>query len=603
MAANYIDLQTLKFLLYRVHYLQELLDQPRFEAYDQPSIDLFLDAVRDFSDKELYPYFRETDEAPAEYREGEIHVHPQVGEYVRKGAEMGLLSAGLDEEAGGMQMPVMIVTATNYIQDAANNHLQGYIGLIQGGTELIATFGDPRLREMYIPPMIEGRWGGTMCLTEPQAGSSLSDITTTAEPEGDHYKISGQKIFISGGDYQGVENIVHLVLARIKGAPAGTRGISLFVVPKKRPAAGGGLEPNDVTTVGDFQKMGQKGFCTAHLSFGDKKDCRGWLVGEANKGLAYMFQMMNGARIGVGRGSAAIAMAAYQASLEYARERPQGRRLTRDGKKDLSQEQTLIINHPDVKRMLLLQKAVAEGSLSLVLLAARYQDLSRAHPEAAQREKYHALLEVLTPVAKTYPSEMGVQAVSNGLQVLGGYGFCSDFILQQYYRDIRIYPIYEGTTGIQAQDLLGRKLAQDGGKALELLCGEIEEGIAAASRHDTLKPFAGQLESRKEELLAVVKHLLYFAKKGDYERFLSDATVFMEYFGNIVVGWLWLEVGIEAQKALDQGDSGFPDGFLQSKIHTLEFYFTYQLPLANGLEAILKNELGVTLEPPGKLFS
>ncbi len=316
-----------------------------------------------------------------------------------------------------------------------------------------------------------------------------------------------------------------------------------------------------------------------------------------------MFQMMNGARIGVGRGSAAIAMAAYQASLEYARERPQGRRLTRDGKKDLSQEQTLIINHPDVKRMLLLQKAVAEGSLSLVLLAARYQDLSRAHPEAAQREKYHALLEVLTPVAKTYPSEMGVQAVSNGLQVLGGYGFCSDFILQQYYRDIRIYPIYEGTTGIQAQDLLGRKLAQDGGKALELLCGEIEEGIAAASRHDTLKPFAGQLESRKEELLAVVKHLLYFAKKGDYERFLSDATVFMEYFGNIVVGWLWLEVGIEAQKALDQGDSGFPDGFLQSKIHTLEFYFTYQLPLANGLEAILKNELGVTLEPPGKLFS
>ncbi len=599
MANTYLDSQTLKFLLYRVHDLSGILQLPRYQEYDLTSVDLYLDAVGELADKELFPCFREMDAQPAHYKDGEIIVHPSVPEFVRKAEEIGTLSAWMDVEDGGLQMPAAVVTASYYTLETANNHIQGYIGLIHGAAELILTFGSETLKQTYVPKMTGGHWGGTMCLTEPQAGSSLSDITTTAVPQEGYYNLSGQKIFISGGDYQGVENIVHLVLARIKGAPAGTKGISLFVVPKKRPGANGGLEPNDVTTVADFQKMGQRGFCTAHLSFGDAGDCRGWLVGEANKGLSYMFQMMNSARIGVGRGAAAITMAAYQASLNYAHERPQGRRLSRDGTKDPSQEQTLIINHPDVKRMLLLQKTAAEGSLSLVLLASKYQDLSHAHPEEAQRRKYHLLLEVLTPIAKSYPAEMGVVSVSNGLQVLGGYGFCSDFILEQYYRDIRIYPIYEGTTGIQSQDLLGRKLTMEKGRAWELLTGEIAESIALTKGMEALEPYARQLETVMEEAETVVGHLLSIAGKGDFERFLSDASVFMEYLGKIVVGWLWLDIAREASQC---EEAQYTQDFLQSKVRAMEYYFTYELPRTKGLYEILKNDLGITLYPPGELF-
>ena len=255
-----------------MHNLQEVLDQTRFKDYDLESVELFINATKDFSDKELYPYFQEMDTHAAYFEDGEIIVHPQVREYMKKGGEMGLIAALFDYEVGGLQMPSMVVTAATYLQETANNHLPGYIGLTLGAAELIVHFGNEDLKETFVPKMLTGSWGGTMCLTEPQAGSSLSDIVTTAEPDGDSYKISGQKIFISGGDYKGVENIVHLVLARIKGAPAGTKGISLFVVPKNRPDAQGNLMSNDVATLGDFQKMGQKGYCTTHLSFGDKND-------------------------------------------------------------------------------------------------------------------------------------------------------------------------------------------------------------------------------------------------------------------------------------------------------------------------------------------
>ncbi|MGB5387589.1 MAG: acyl-CoA dehydrogenase family protein, partial [Eudoraea sp.] len=376
MASQYLDLDTLKFLLYEVHDLQNVLKQNRHDNYDLESIELFLNAVKDFADRELFPFFHEMDEQPARFEDGEIIVHPQVKNYIKKGGEMGLVSGLFDYDIGGMQLPGMVVTASAYIQETANNHLPGYIGLTLGAAELIVKFGSKELNDKFVPKMLTGDWTGTMCLTEPQAGSSLSDIATSAEPSGDGYNISGQKIFISGGDFKGVENVVHLLLARIKGAPAGTKGISLFVVPKNRESTNGELVSNDVTTFADFQKMGQKGYCTTHLFFGHNDDCKGWLVGEPNQGLKYMFMMMNGARIAVGRGAAAISMAAYQASLSYARERPQGRRITDTGKKDVHKEQTLIINHPDVKRMLMLQKVVAEGSLSLILLSSKYHDLS-----------------------------------------------------------------------------------------------------------------------------------------------------------------------------------------------------------------------------------
>lgn len=603
MAQQYVDMDTLKFLLYRVHDLQTVLDQARYADYDQASVDLFLNATKDFSDKELFPFFREMDATPAHFKEGEIIVHPQVEKYMKKAGEMGLIAALFDYEVGGLQMPNTVVSAAAYIQETANNHLPGYVGLTNGAAELIIHFGSKALNETYVPKMLTGDWGGTMCLTEPQAGSSLSDIITVAEPAEDGYTISGQKIFISGGDYREAENIVHLVLARIKGAPAGTKGISLFVVPKKRRTENGDLISNDVNTVGDFQKMGQKGYCTTHLSFGDEKDCKGWLVGEANQGLKYMFMMMNGARIAVGRGAAAITMAAYQASLTYAKERPQGRSLTRTGKKDVSQEQTLIINHPDVKRMLLFQKVVSEGALSLVLLTAKYHDLSTTHADPKEREKYLLLLEMLTPIVKTYPSEMGSVSVSNGLQVLGGYGFCTDFILQQYFRDIRIFPIYEGTTGIQSLDLLGRKVTMENGKGVLLLSVEIEKTIKEALGIDTLATYAKQLRGKLELSQGVLQFLIPFAKKGDYQRFLSDATVFMEFFGNIVVGWLWLNIAIQAEKALASGETQYTGDFYTSKIHAMKFYFKYELPKTTALAEVLTNKEVLTVSEENSWFT
>ncbi len=603
MAKQYIDMDTLKFLLFDVHNLQTVLNQERYSDYDQESIDMMLNAVKDFADKEMFPYFREMDENPAHYKDGKIIVHPQVTKYMKAGGDMGFISGPFSTASGGMQMPAMAVNASAYIQEAANNQLPGYIGLTIGAAELITHFGNQELNDTYVPKMLSGTWGGTMCLTEPQAGSSLSDIVTSATPDGDSYKIHGQKIFISGGDYVGAENIVHLLLARIKGAPAGTKGISLFVVPKSRPTSEGGLQSNDVTTVADFQKMGQKGYCTTHLFFGDKEDCTGWLVGEEHQGLKYMFLMMNGARIGVGRGAAAIATAAYHASLNYANERPQGRKLTSTGKKDAEQEQTLIINHPDVRRMLLQQKSISEGSLSLIFLTAKYQDLSLSLKDPKEREKYTLLLEIMTPIVKTYPSELGKVAVDQGVQVLGGYGFCSDYILQQYLRDIRIFSIYEGTTGIQSQDLLGRKITMDKGRAFQLLSEEISNSIQQAMTHESLVPYAKILGEKVGLAQKVVQSLMGFAMKGDYERFLSDATVFMEFFGNITVAWLWLDIARSAQAALVDGDKKFTKDFYVAKIHAMKFYFKYELSKTTSLAEVLTNKEVLTVPTDTKIFA
>lgn len=604
MANQYVDLETLKFLLYKVHGVQEVLDQERYADYDAASIEMLLNSVKDFSDKELFPYFRDMDENPAHFKDGEILVHPQVNKYMKAGGEMGFISGGFPYEDGGMQLPSMVVNASAFIQDAANNHLPGYIGLTVGAAELITHFANKELNETYVPKMLEGTWGGTMCLTEPQAGSSLSDIVTSATPDGGSYKIHGQKIFISGGDYKGAENIIHLVLARVKGAPAGTKGISLFIVPKNKPNSDGSLTPNNVQTVTDFQKMGQRGYCTTHLFFGDKEESQGWLVGEENQGLKYMFLMMNGARIAVGRGAAAIASAAYQASLNYANERAQGRKLTSTGKKNATEEQTLIINHPDVRRMLLLQKVVTEGSQSLVLLAAKYHDLSISSADADVREKYRLLLEIMTPVVKTYPSEMGKTAVDNGLQVLGGYGFCADYVLQQYLRDIRISALYEGTTGIQSQDLLGRKVTMDNGKALQLLSAEIMNSIKASMAHESLEPYAKKLGAKLELTQEVLQSLMRFAKKGDYQRFLADATPFMEFFSNILIGWLWLDIAREAQNGLVTGSKENSTDFYESKIHAMEFYFKYELPKTTGLaEILMDNSQALTIGTDKKVFA
>jgi len=603
MTPDYVDIDTLKFFLYNVHQVEDLLADERFSEYDKTSLDLFLDSIKTFSDTALHPFIKEMDEKPSVFKDGNIHVHPQFESILKTAGDLGIVGAIFDFDDGGMQLPTTVFQAAHFIMSAANNHVPGYFGLTSGSANLILSFGSQELKDTYVPNMLDLTWGGTMCLTEPQAGSSLSDVMTLATPTTeDYYQIKGQKIFISAGDHQFSNNFVHLVLARIKGAPAGTKGVSLFVVPQNRPTENDDFTYNDAAIAGEFEKMGQKGYCTTHIVFGDNDNCRGWLLGEPNKGLSYMFQMMNEARISTGLMGASIASAAYYSSLKYANERPQGRKLNSSGQKNAEDEQTLIINHPDIKRLLLSQKATVEGSMSLILQAALYLDKEMTSTNPEEKGKYHLLLELLTPIVKTYPAEQGIQSTSNAVQILGGYGFCFDFMPQQYYRDIRIIALYEGTTGIQSLDLLGRKITIKNGKALELLAVEIQDTIKAASKFDDLKPFANTLLENLGLTQKVIGTLMPHALKGNYERFLADATVFMDFFGTIVIGWQWLKTATVAKQTLVDTNGNQPSSFYESKIHTMKFFYTYEMSKTKGLAKIIMNTEELTIKIPKDLF-
>lgn len=603
MAQKYFDFNTLTFLLYDIHKLESVMETERYADYDKESVDMFLAAVKDFADKELFPYIKEMDSTPAHYKDGTIWTHPQLATIFKKAGEMGLISGLLDYDQGGMQLPFTVYTASCFLMEAANNHAIGYLGLTFGAAELIYNFGNESQVVDFASRMITGEWGGTMCLTEPQAGSSLSDISTTATlDETGNYKIKGHKIFISGGDHEHCDNIIHLVLARIDGAPKGTKGISLFIVPKKLEDTSGELISNDVTTAGDFQKLGQKGYCTAHLVFGDNEDCTGYLVGQANHGLRYMFLMMNSARIAVGRGAASIATAAYYASLEYATERAQGRRINNMGQKDISKEQVLIIHHPDVRRLLLLQKAITEGGLSLILKASTYYDLYHNAKNDSEKEKYNLLLELLMPVTKSYPAEAGIHSCNAAVQVLGGYGFTSEYIPQMYLRDIRIASIYEGTTGIQSLDLLSRKIPMANGKALHFLFEEVAKTIDAAGLNEDLQPFALKLDSKIKTCKAVIDHLGQFATKGAFERYISDSAIFLDLFSNLIIAWQWLDIACVSKTALLNEDKTYSSEFYESKIHTMRFFYKYELPKIDSAATILLDMDELTISREQNVF-
>jgi butyryl-CoA dehydrogenase len=439
-----------------------------------------------------------------------------------------------------------------------------------------------------------------MALTEPEAGSSLADITTMAEPtDYGYYKIKGQKIFISAGDHDGVENVVHLMLAKIQGAPAGVKGISLFVVPKKRIDEKGQLVFNDVATSGVFHKLGYRGCPIAQLSMGDSDNCRGYLVGEPHQGLLLMFQMMNEARIGVGAGAAAIASAAYYAALEYTKTRLQGRRLST---KDPTLPQIPLIEHPDVKRMLLFQRSVIEGALSLLMQSAKYADLAIVLT-GEEKEKNELLLDLLTPVAKSYPSEMGILSISQGVQCLGGSGYCDDYPLEQYYRDARIHPIHEGTTGIHGLTLLGRNVIMKGGKAYKLYLEEVRKTIRQAEEFKELESYAQKLKQSLEMLQQVTAYLMDVQKKETPEIFLADATLYLEFFGIISVAWQWLLQATVVVKGLRNNPAGAEANFYNGKFFAFRFFFEYELPKIQGLASRLMHSDGLTVEVTPDLFS
>lgn len=589
---KFASIANLRFLLHEVFQAESLNRFERFQDYDREAIDMAIDAAEQIADTYLFPYYREMDREKAYYQDGEVHVHPALGRGLKALADGGWISAMDDYDQGGQQMPATIVHAGLFLFYAANANLACYAFLSRGAANLLRAHAAPELQAKFIPHLYDGTWQGTMALTEPQAGSSLSDITTTAEPSPDgHYLIRGQKIYISGGDHTAAENVVHLLLARIPGAPAGAKGISLFAVPKFR-SENGELVSNGVTTAGIFGKMGQKGYVAAHLMLGEQEPCHGYLVGPANQGLKQMFLLMNEARIGTGLVATGNASAAYYAALRYAKERPQGRH---PSNKDASQEQVLIIEHADVRRMLLFQKAVVEGSLALLIQCSYYFDVA-TESKGEEAENAHLLLELLTPIAKSYPSEMGNLAVSNGIQCLGGAGYTDDFPLEQYYRDIRVNSIYEGTTGIHGLDLLGRKVMMHKGKAVILLIQEIKQTIQEASRYESLQKMAGQMTGAAKELHQVTMHLAGLAAKDRPEVFLADATLYLEYFGTIVVAWQWLKQARAAATALEQQPAEQQYQFYQGKLFTCRYFFAYELPKTQGLVSRLLSDERITLE-------
>ena len=579
--SRYTSMEHLKFLLQEVHPVEQLFSLEKFSHLNWEQVWMMVESAKLLADRDMAPYFKEMDETPARYDgKGNVLTHPQLKTIIRQAAEQGWISGAAGFEHGGLQLPIMIYNAGQHIFQAANNGCQGYFSLSAGAAALITSFGTEAQIKTFVPPIFEGRWQGTMALTEPQAGSSLTDITTSATPIGEGiYNIKGQKIFISAGQHEACENFVHLTLARIEGAPAGVKGISLFIIPKFRPEANGTTTYNDAFCAGDFQKMGQRGYATTHLVFGDNDDCKGWLVGEPHKGLSYMFQMMNEARIGVGQTAASVAMAAYQASLQYANERPQGRLAS---EKNPLNPPTLIINHPDVQRILLTQKAIVEGALSLAMECNKLYDLAHA-TTGEDQHKHWLLLEILTPIVKTYSSEQGSRSAALAIQTLGGYGFTTDFPVQQHYRDLKIMSLYEGTTGIQSLDLLGRKVMMEKGKALQELLGAMTNTGEKAHTYEALRPHAVTLKTEVQRVQAVISHLSKFAAGGDLDRFLADASVFMEMIGYTVIAWQWLKQATIAYTQLQSGNfTQQTQEFYAGKVHTMKFFFRYELPHAEA---------------------
>lgn len=584
--ARYTSMDHAKFLLQEVHDINELFSLEKFSHLDWEQSWMMIESAKQLADRDMAPFSKVMDEKPAQFDgKGAVNTHPQLKTIIKNGADQGWIGGAASFDKSGQQLPIMVFNTGHHIFCAANNGGTGYMFLTAGSAALINTFGSKEQHDTFVPKMYAGEWQGTMALTEPQAGSSLSDITTSASPVGDGiYKIKGQKIFISGGQHEACENFIHLTLARIEGAPQGTKGISLFIIPKLWPEENGELTNNDVLCAGDFQKMGQRAYTTTHLVFGDNASCKGWLVGEPHKGLSYMFQMMNEARISVGMGAVSIAMAAYLAALDYANERPQGRL---SSSKDPLTPPTLIINHPDVQRMLLTQKAIIEGGLSLSMECNKMFDIAHA---SSGDEKHEAwlLLEILTPIVKAWCSEHANRSAALAIQVFGGYGYTMDFPVQQLYRDLKIYTLYEGTTGIQSLDLLGRKVSMEKGRALKLLKSRIRDTITQANTYEQLTPYATALNSEVDRLDEVLSTLGKFAAEGDVDRYLSDATVFMDMIGHTVIAWQWLKQAVHANEKIQKADYAFQTSeFYEGIIHTMKFFYRYELPHAEAFAKTL----------------
>lgn len=557
----------LDFMLYEWLDATALIERERYSEHSRETFDSILDLSEDIAVKRFAPHNKKADQnEPTMGADGKVEMIDEVGAALDEFSKAGFIAAQFDEEVGGMQLPTVVTRAAMAWFQSANASTSSYPFLTMANANLLVEYGTDEQIDTWVRPMLEGRFFGTMCLSEPQAGSSLADITTKAVPVDDgSYRITGTKMWISGGDHELSENIVHLVLAKAPDGGPGVKGISLFVVPKF--LADG--TRNDVVLVGLNHKMGNRGTTNTLLNFGEGKyqpapetGAVGYLVGDVHRGLSYMFRMMNEARIGVGFLATSLGYAGYQQSLEYAKTRTQGRVPT---SKDPASAPVPIIEHADVKRMLLAQKSYVEGALALGLYCSKLVDEQQTAPSPEEAARIEFLLDVLTPIAKSWPSQWCLEANSLAIQVLGGYGYTKEFDVEQLYRDNRLNPIHEGTHGIQGLDLLGRKVVMKGGAGLQLLVDAISATIDRAASVDADK--ADALRAAVDRLVEVTGQLW---SAGDPAVSLANSSIYLEAAGHVVIAWMWLEQLIAA----DGGQGDFYDG----KRAASQYFYRYELP-------------------------
>ncbi|MBM7244218.1 acyl-CoA dehydrogenase [Rhodococcus fascians] len=561
------------FLLYEWLDVESLTSRTRFSEHSKDTFDAVLDLSADIAHKHFAPHNKKSDaNEPTMRPDGSVEMIGDIKQALEIYSAAGLLAGPFDERVGGMQLPTTVSRAAMTWFQAANASTASYPFLTAANANLIAAYGTEQQIDDYVRPMIEGRYFGTMCLSEPQAGSSLADITTRAVRQDDgRYRITGTKMWISAGDHDLTENIVHLVLAKVPGGGPGVNGISLFIVPKFLPGPDDGTR-NDVTLTGLNHKMGFRGTTNTLLSFGDgthspdgAAGAIGFLVGEENRGLSYMFHMMNEARIGVGFVATALGYVGYLKSVDYARTRTQGRRV---GAKDPSAQPVALIEHADVRRMLLAQKSYVEGALALGLYCSFLVDEQDSADNEADAVNATLLLDVLTPIAKSWPSQWCVEANNLAIQVHGGYGYTRDYDVEQYYRDNRLNPIHEGTHGIQGLDLLGRKVTMQDGAGLRLLDAKISATVdRAQSAGGDTEGYAADLASAWARLADVTSVLW---ASGDAAVALANSSIYLEAVGHTVIAWMWLEQLIAA----DRRTGDFYDG----KRQAAHYFFAYELP-------------------------
>lgn len=592
MSSTILSARDLQFLLFEWLDVEQLGSRPRFAEHDRETYDALLALCEELATEHFAPHYRKSDTEEPVFDGEKVRLIPEIATALEAFARADLLGLTLDEESGGHQLPHVVASACMAWFTAANIGTAAYSFLTVANAGLLLAHGTPEQVERFARPMLEGRFFGTMTLSEPHAGSSLGDVLTRAEPADDGtYRINGCKMWISGGDHEMGDNIVHLVLAKLPDAPAGTRGISLFIVPKWLVGEDGAIgERNDVALAGINHKLGSRGTVNTAPVFGGgaftpggAAGAVGYLVGEPHKGLSYMFHMMNAARLGVGMSATTTAYTAYLKSLDYARQRPQGRPLSDT---DPGKPQVPIIQHADVRRMLLAQKSYVEGALALNLYCSRLLDLQASAQDDDERVEAGRLLDVLTPIAKSWPSQWGQESNSLAIQVLGGSGYTRDYDVEAHWRDQRLNPIHEGTHGIQALDLLGRKVLGGGGAALLALAARIEETVARATG------LGGEPATHAVSLKAMVDRLgevtMTLAGLGDPERTMANATVYLEAAGHVVVAWMWLEQLV----AVGEKEGDFYDG----KRAAARYFFRWELPKVAPMLDLLASGDTTTLE-------